>query len=250
MLNLKQMKKLILLMILVAPFRLLAQKTVTGTVYDYENRSSPLQNVVVKNLSTQAVVTTKAAGQFNIAAKVGDVLQISFQGYHTDSLYLIDLQSKTIYLPPSSTDLREVKIQSTKVSRYLNVKPDPNAKAATRVNTDGLAGKKNTDRAGGISLAFGSGKARREKEKVQLLEDRDSIETEIRNNFNDSTVHELTKLSGKDLTDFVSMYRPTAARVRSEAPFNYSLYIAQAHQTWLKLPADQRRLPPVPKLKN
>ena len=62
-------------------------------------------------------------------------------------------------------------------------------------------------------------------------------------------MYELTKLKGQDLKDFVSMYRPTAARVKSDAPFNYSLYIAQALQTWRNLPADQKRLPPVPKLK-
>jgi hypothetical protein len=242
------MKNLIILLILVAPFRLLAQKTVTGTVYDYENRSIPLPNVSVRNLTTRTVVSTKATGSFNISAKIGDILEISLNGYHTDSLYLVDLQSKTIYLPTSSTALNQVNIEATKVSRYLNVAPDPNAKAATRVTTDGLEGKKNTDRAGGISLAFGSGKARREQEKVRVLEARDGIETDIRNNFNDSTVHELTKLKGQELKDFVAMYRPTAARIRSDSPFNYSLYIAQAYQTWLKLPVAQRKLPPVPKL--
>jgi hypothetical protein len=243
------MKKLILLMILVAPFRLLAQKNVTGTVYDYENRTTPLQNVTIRNLTTKTTVATKAEGQFNIPAKIGDVLEVSYNGYHTDSLYLVDLQSKTIYLPPSSTSLQEVKIRSTKVSDYLNVKPDPNAKGATRVGTDGFEGKKNTDRAGGLTLGLGHGKMKREREKVQLLEAKDVIETEIRENFNDSTVYELTKLKGQDLKDFVSMYRPTAARVKSDAPFNYSLYIAQALQTWRSLPADQKRLPPVPKLK-
>jgi hypothetical protein len=242
------MKNLILLLILVAPFRLLAQKTVTGTVYEYENRSSPLPNVSVRNLTTRTVITTKATGYFSIPAKIGDVLEISLNGYHTDSLYIVDLQSKTIYLPASSTPLSEVNIQATKVSRYLNVAPDPNIKAATRVSTDGLQGKKNNDRAGGISLNFGSGKARREEQKVRVLEARDSFETEIRNNFNDSTVHELTKLKGQELKDFVAMYRPTTAQIRSETPFNYSLYIAQAYQTWLKLPVAQRKLPPVPKL--
>jgi len=244
------MRKLLLLIALLLPLGLWAQNTsVTGTVFDYENKDFPLQKVTVRNLTTKQAVTTKAAGQFSIAAKKGDVLEISLVGYHTDSLYLLDLQSKTIYLPSNATALKEVNIRSAKVSPYLNVTPDPNAKGATTVGTDGLEGKKNTDRAGGVTFALG-GKFRKEKQKVKLLEEKDSIETEIRTNFNEQTVQELTKLKGQDLKDFIEMYRPSAARVKSERPFNYNYYIAEAHQTWLKLPAGQRKLPPVPKMKS
>jgi len=245
------MKQFLLLITLLLPLGLWAQNTsVTGTVFDYENKDFPLQKVTVRNLTTKQAVTTKAAGQFTIPAKKGDILELSLVGYHTDSLYLLDLQSKTIYLPSNSTALKEVNIRSAKVSPYLNVAPDPNAKGATRVGTDGLEGKKNTDRAGGVTLALGSGRFRREKQKVALLEEKDSVETEIRTYFNEQTVQELTKLKGQELKDFVEMYRPSAARVKSERPFNYDYYIAEAHQAWLKLPAGQRKLPPVPEMKS
>ena len=45
------LKKLILFLIVVLPVKLLAQGNVTGTVYDFENKTFPLQQVAVKNLS-------------------------------------------------------------------------------------------------------------------------------------------------------------------------------------------------------
>ena len=244
-----KLKYLILLMAFAGPFQLLAQTTVSGNVYDYDNKTFPLQKVTVRNLNNKQVVSTKAAGQFQITAKAGDVLEFTLSGYHVDSLFLVDLKPKNIFLPSNSTALKQVDIEAVKVSPYLDVAPDPNAKSSTRVGTDGLAGKKNTDRAGGVTFALGYGKYKRDREKTQMLEARDSIDTEIRNNFNEATVHELTKLKGQELKDFIAYFRPSAARVKSERPFNYSYYIAEAHQTWLKIPAGQRKLSPVPKLK-
>ena len=76
-----------------------------------------------------------------------------------------------------------------------------------------------------------------------------TYETEIRENFNEQTIHELIKLTGQELKDFINMFRPSVALVKSERPFNYSYYIAQAHQRWLKLPPHERKAPPVQNLK-
>lgn len=241
-------KNLFLLLILVLPVGLFAQTTLSGTVYDYENRDFPLQQVAVRNLSNNQVAVTKAAGQFTIPAKKGDLLTFTLVGYHVDTLYLVDLKPKTIYLPGNSRGLKEVEIVSTKISPYLDLS-NPNAEPSRRVSTDGLEGKGNFDRAGGLKFALGYGKYRREQEKVQRLEARDVFETEINANFNAQTVHELIKLEGEELKEFMAIYRPTVAQVSSERPFNYSYYIAQAHQAWLKLTPDQRKLPPMQRLK-
>jgi hypothetical protein len=249
MLNLAMVKKLIILFIVVLPFKLLAQGNLTGTVFDFENKTLPLQQVAVRNLTNHQVAVTKASGQFTIPAKKGDVLEFKFVGYHTDTLYLTDLKPKTIYLPANTRSLNEVKIVESKISPYLDLDNPTNAKESKRVSTDDAEGKKNTDRAGGLQFALGYGKYKREQEKIRKLEERDSYETEINANFNEKTVHELIKLKGKELKDFMNMFRPSVALVQSERPFNYSYYIAQAHQKWLKLPADQRRTPPMQSLK-
>ena len=241
-------KNLFLFVILVLPIGLFAQTTLSGTVYGYENKDFPLQQVAIRNLSNNQVAVTKAAGQFTIAAKKGDLITFALVGYHIDTLYLIDLKPKTIYLPKNSTGLKEVEIVSAKISPYLDLS-NPNAQPSKRVSTDGLDGKGNFDRAGGLKFALGYGKYRREQEKVQRLEARDEFETEINANFNAQTVHELIKLEGDELKEFMAIYRPTIAQVSSERPFNYSYYIAQAHQTWLKLTPEQRKMPPMQRLK-
>lgn len=239
-------KRLIIVLSLLFPLYTFAQTGISGGVFDYENKSFPLQNVKVRNLSSQKETLTGAAGQFTIPASKGDLLEFSFKGYHTDTLYLTNMLSKTIYLPTQSTNLKEVNIQSAKLSSDLRLR-DPNARGFSRVS--GIAPTQNVGKAGGIGLAFGSGKVRREKEKAQALEIRAAYEKEINEYFNEEHVNSLIKITGQELKDFINYYRPTVERVKSDDPFNYDFYIAQAYQAWLKLPVEQRALPPMQKLK-
>lgn len=239
---------LFLFFVSIAPLGLVAQSSITGAVYDFDNKSFPMQDVLVRNLDNKKSIKTKAAGQFSLPAKVGDLIEFSHAGYHTDTLYLIDLKPKIVYLPVKSTQLKGVEITSAKVNPSVLV--DGQGKPVKRIMTDGLEGKKNTDRAGGLIVNLGYGKMKREREKVRFLEERDAYETEIRERFNEKTVGDLVKLQGQELKDFIVMFRPNVALVMSERPFNYNYYIAKAYNNWKKLPVDQRKLPPMPKLKS
>jgi len=240
------LKRLIIILLFAAPLFTFAQTGISGGVFDYENKSFPLQKVTVKNLNNQKVVITGAAGQFTISAAKGDLLEFSLPGYHTDTLYITNMQSKTIYLPSKSTSLKQVDVQGAKLSRDLNLAATK-GKGFSRVS--GIQPKGNVGRAGGIGLAFGSGKGKRERAKVQALEEKSAYETEINEYFSEEYIGKMLKISGQELKDFIAMYRPSVARVKSDDPFNYDYYIAQAYQTWLKLPAEGRKLPPVPALK-
>src|SRR5215217_4424199 len=238
-------KKLLLLLLFILPVYLSAQQVITGKVYDLENTTFPLQDVTVKNLNNNQSVKTRAAGQFSLPAKLGDLLVFSFTGYHMDTLFLIDLSPKTIYLPVNATELKEVLIQGAKINPSV-FGPDPTAEEFKRVKTDGLRGKGNNDRAGGLKLNLGYGKYRREEEKIRALEERDKYETEINQVFTEAYVTDLVKLKGQDLKDFMSLYRPGSALVSGQRPFNYDYYTVQSYHRWLKLPEWQRKLPPIP----
>jgi hypothetical protein len=241
----KMLKRLTIILLLFIPVYTFAQTGISGGVFDYDNKSFPLQKVQVKNLNNQKVVMTGAAGQFTITANKGDLLEFSLSGYHTDTLYLTNMQAKTIYLPALSTDLKQVNVRGARISKDIPLK-DPKAKPYTRVN--GIPPKTNVGRAGGVGIAFGGGKERRERAKVKALDENAAYEEEISQYFNEEHVNGLIKITGQELKDFIAYYRPTVARVKSDDPFNYDYYIAQAYQTWLKLPADQRKLPPMQKL--
>jgi len=237
------MTKKLLLILLLLPLQMLAQTAVNGRVYDFENRL-PLAQVTVENLNNKQTTRTAATGNFSITANQGDVLTFSLKGYHTDTLYLTSMRALAVYLPNSSISLTEVKIQSAKISPYLDVENiNSGIKPVKRIEGDGLEGKKNNDRAGGIILNLGFDKMKAQREKEQKLNQNEGYENEIRLNFNERTVGEMVKLKGQELKDFISIYQPSVERVRSEAPFNYTLYIAQAYQAWLKLPPEQRKVP-------
>ena len=237
-----------LFLLFAAPCTLLAQNSVSGTVYDFDNNTFPLQNVRVKNLSNNQLTLTKAAGQFTISARMGDLLEFSLMGYHTDTLYLINLLPKTIYLPGNSTALKEVQIVGAKINPSI-LSPDPQARAYKRFTPDGLQGKGNNDRAGGLLFNLGYGKYKRQQEKIRLLEERDQFQNEINTIFTEEYVSDLVKLKGQDLKDFMSLYRPPEELVKSERPFNYAMYTIKAYHTWLKLPPEQRKVPAMPVLK-
>ncbi|WP_442590135.1 hypothetical protein ACSBL2_02640 [Pedobacter sp. AW31-3R] len=240
------LKRLLMALLFAMPVHIYAQTGVSGGVFDYENKNFPLQKVTVRNLNNKKIVLTGAAGQFTIQANKGDLLELSLPGYHTDTLYLTDLQSKTIYLPVSSTDLKEVKIRSAKLSRDLNLKNPTNAQEFKRVS--GIRPTQNVGRAGGVGIAFGGGKAKREKAKEKALEVKDFYESEINKYFSEEHVNDLIKLEGQDLKDFINMYKPSVALVKGDELFNYDFYIAEAYQKWLKLSPAQRKGAPMPKL--
>jgi hypothetical protein len=240
------MNKWLVLVLCMYPILLSAQTSITGTVMDYENKMLPLEKVTVRNLTSNKATQTKAGGQFTLPASAGDILEFSLVGYHTDTLYLIDMAPKKIFLPRNSTELEEVRIQSAKISPYLDV-TNPDAREQHRVMTDAPP-TKNNQRAGGLNFNLGYGKYKRDKEKILMLEERDKWQDEIRNNFNEDKIKTLIPLKGQPLKDFMEMYRPTEYLIQTARPFNYDYYIVEAYHTWLRLPPAQRRLPPIPKL--
>jgi hypothetical protein len=235
------LKKLIILILITIPFKLLAQNnTLTGNIFDNENRTVILQGATIKNLSTKNIVLADKDGHFAISAKVGDLVSFGMVGYQTDTVYLTNLFPKNVFLRMQVNNLKPVDITSVKISPYLNTK-DPEALPARRVDY--------SKERGGIRLNLGYGKYRKEQAKIQELEERDRINEEINKNFSEEFIRSLVKFEGPDIKDFMSLYRPTVEQVKAETPFNYMLYTAQAYRVWQKLPPDQRRLPPLPKLR-
>ncbi len=235
-------RKLIILLLFLLPVQLLAQDF-SGRVYDYENKT-PLGDVRVTNLTNKRSTTSKPTGQFNLTAKTGDVLEFARSGYHKDTVLLTDMKPLAVFIASTSTNLKQVDIQSARISPYLGVENiNAGIEPTKKIEGDGLQGKKNNDRAGGVILNLGFDKMKAQREKEEKLTEADGYENEIRLNFNEKTVANLIPLKGQELKDFIAIYQPSVERVRSEAPFNYPLYTAQAYQAWLKLPPAQRKLP-------
>lgn len=235
-------KRIILLLLIVAPFQLLAQNFLTGNIYDNENRATSIEGAAIKNLTTKAFTLSDKDGHFAITAKIGDLISFGIAGFQTDTVYLTNLFPKNVYLRIAVNDLKNVDINGVKVSPMLSGLGNPDNKPPVKQMDY-------SKERGGLRLNLGYGRWRKDQLKIQELEENDRIQQEITKNFNAETVKELLKFEGPDVKDFLSLYRPTVDQVKAEKPFNYSYYTATAYRAWLKLPADQRKLPPLPKLK-
>lgn len=80
---------------------------ITGTVTDAKT-GEPLIGVTVMVKGTQTGVTTDVDGQFKLACKEGDVLQVSYIGYETKEVKVGALKMYLIELAESSEMLEEV----------------------------------------------------------------------------------------------------------------------------------------------
>jgi hypothetical protein len=236
------LKKLALILLITLPFKLFAQSnTLTGNIYDNDNRTINLQGATIKNLNSRSVAITDADGHFVISAKAGDLVSFGMVGYQTDTIYLTNLFPKNVFLRSSVNNLKEVAVTATKISPYLNTK-DPNAMPSRPVDY--------SKERGGLRLNLGYGKFKRQAAKVAELEDRDHYQEEINKNFNEATIKDLVKFEGTGIKDFIDLYRPTVEQVKAESPFNYTYYTVKSYHAWLRLPADQRKLPSLLKKAN
>ena len=239
--------KFLLFLLLFFPAGLFAQTYITGKVYDFENRKTPLQSVLVKNLTSEKFTYTKTSGEFKLLAGVGDLLEFSLNGYHTDTLYLVNLLQKAIYLPVNTTDLKEVEIVGAKINSAILAK-DKDIPEFKRFQSDGLRGKKNNDRAGGIKINLGYGRYRKEQEKREALESKQKYESEVDETFNEDFVAKLTKLKDQELKDFMERYRPDPKLVAGDEPFDYTTYTIKAYGKWIKLSPSEKARRTLPKL--
>lgn len=234
------LKKLFIFLILTSPFHLFAQNALTGNVFDNDLRSLTIEGATIKNLTTNAVALSNKDGHFAINAKIGDLITIGFSGYETDTVYLIKLFPKNIYLRAKVNQLNTVNITTTKLSPYLDLK-DPDAMPSRAIDYDKSRG--------GIRLNLGYGKFRKDQAKLQDLMEDERFQAEITANFNEETVKKAVKFEGKEIRDFLDMFRPTVNQIKEDRPFNYEFYIIRAYNSWIKLPLDQRKLPALPKIK-
>lgn len=243
------MNRLIIFLMLCIPFGVLAQTTTTGTVYDFTNKKLSLPGVKIKNINNKRVTSTGKDGRFIIGANVGDLLEFSAVGYHTDTLYLTSLLNRSIYLPSTATNLSDVNVKGVRMNSQISDAKDPLAEKYTRFSTGGnLNRKRMTDKVGGFGLNLGYGKYKREQRKKAELEDNEVYMQEIDQNFTDSLVTNLTALKGDELKNFMIIFRPTVSKVKSERPFKYDYYIATSFQAWKRLSPEQQKLKDLPKL--
>ena len=201
-----------------------AQTILKGTVYE-GNSSRKLSNVFVRDINSKEISLTDNSGNFNIRTALNHTLIFSSPGYVSDTLYLIDLKPKRIELAIRGISLNEVNVTSTRAFNPREEYPDVYEKSKFALSPSRIFGKESKD-------------ARRLKHYF----DRETDERKIDSIFNPVYVSSIVPLKGRELEDFMSMYRPPLSFLQKTPRSSLTLYINDSYKKFMALPPEKRTM--------
>jgi len=192
--------------------------------------------VKVENLSNRAFIATDAAGAFSIVAKTGDVLRFTSLGYKADTVLLTSTDVLTVYLVPEQNMLNEVKVKELEFPPgAFAFKPmmGPLGSKKIRYQTDRLGNP-----IGGILFnpfsLFGGG------ESPESKTERFAKEEQIGQVFNAATLGKYLPISGQELANFITLYRPDI-KTFYDKEFNMTVYLNACYRKFMQLPVEKRQ---------
>jgi len=231
------MKNILVAFIFFLPLFTQAQTVLKGTAYDADKRSK-LNLVFVNNLTQREADHSGQKGDFIVNAEIGDLVIFSCPGYQSDTLIIEDLNPKMVLLRPSLIVLDEVIVSAKgKTEDIRSVYSSAYSTASTSI----------LSKDGNLSLYNAFSKQSQQKRAFQKLMDSELNEKAIDRKFNSQLVTELTKIRGQLLEDFMSYYRPTYSEVNSMSESELRSYIVSSYNEYIKLPAEARIYPALPK---
>lgn len=231
------MKNILVIFLFLLPFLTEAQTVLRGTAYDADRRSK-LNLVFVNNLTQREADHSGQKGDFVVNAEIGDLVIFSCPGYQSDTLIVEDLNPKMVLLRPSLIVLDEVIVSAKGKTEDIR---SAYSSAYSAASTSILS------KDGGLSLYNAFSKQSQQKRAFQRLMESELNEKAIDRKFNAQLVTELTKIRGQLLEDFMSYYRPTYSQVNSMSEGELKSYIISSYNEYIKLPAEARIYPALPK---
>lgn len=201
-----------------------AQTILRGTVYEGKS-ARKLANVFVRDINSKEISLTDNSGNFNIRTVLNHTLVFSSPGYVSDTLYLVDLNPKHIELSFRNITLNTVNVTSTRSFNPREEYPDVYEKSKFALSPSRIFGKEAKD-------------ARRLKHYF----DREIDERQVDSIFNAAYVSSVVPLKGRDLENFMSMYRPSLAFLKKTPRSSLTLYLNDSYKKFMALPPEKRSL--------
>jgi hypothetical protein len=196
--------------------------TVTETI-----KNTKLENVFIRDINNKQVGLTDNEGNFDIRTEMGHTLIFTLTGYVADTLYVIDFKPKHVELKLQGVSLRDVTIYGSAATFNPEAEyPEVYEKSKFALSFSRVFGKESRD-ARRLKRYFAN-----EIEQRQI----DSI-------FNKALVSSVVPLKGRDLENFMTMYRPTLAFAKNSSQQTLVVYINDSYRKYEALPADKRGLP-------
>jgi hypothetical protein len=201
-----------------------AQKTLKGTVYE-EGTNTGLSDVFIRDINSRQVSITDKKGNFTINTAAGHTLIFNSPGYNSDTLYLVDVAPKKIKLTTQRISLQQVNV-TAKRTEFNPREEYPEVYEKSKVYVFSPS-----------TWFSGEGKkARRLKHYFQ----REAEQRNIDAAFSPGYVSSIVPLRGNDLENFMTMFRPSYAFLRSNNRESMAAYVNDSYKKFMALPPDKR----------
>jgi hypothetical protein len=203
-----------------------AQGVLRGTVA--ENASnSPLSNVFIRDINSKQLALSDGGGSFEIKTETGHSLIFDCPGYVSDTLYVINMEPKRIHLLVKTIALREVSIKAGRPSFDPHTEyPQVYEKSKVYI----------------LSPTTWFSKEGKDARRLKKYFAHEAEEEHVDAVFNMTYVGSIVPLKGQQLEDFMVMYRPTYAFVKSNNGESMAAYINDCYKKYQALPPDKRTL--------
>jgi hypothetical protein len=204
-----------------------AQDVLKGTVYE-NGTNIRLNNVFIRDNNNKQVTLTDKNGDFNLKTATGHILIFNSPGYNPDTLYLIDMRPKKIMMVTKTINLQQVNVTATRQAFNPRVEyRQVYEKSKVYV----------------FSPSTWFSKEAKDARRLKKYFQRDAEEQHIDNVFTPVYVGSIVPLKGKELANFISLYRPTYKFLRSNNSESLVAYINDSYKKYQALPPDKRALP-------
>ncbi|MDB5274966.1 MAG: hypothetical protein JWO58_3333 [Chitinophagaceae bacterium] len=212
------------IIILLFALKPLYAQTLKGSVVE-SGGTERIANVFIRDMNSKAVTLTDKKGNFIIQTEPGHTLIFSSPGYVSDTLYVADMGLKRVKMLVQGIALNQVNILSSRMPFNPRVESaDVYRKSKVYVMSPSTWFSREGKNARRLKRYF----AREEQERHI-----DSV-------FNRVYVSTLVPLRGRELADFMTLYRPTYAYVMNNNGPSLALYINDSYKKFMALPPDQR----------
>ena len=205
-----------------------AQAILSGTIYDIDTKVT-LSNVLVRNTINKQLTITGKSGNFRILAAANDLLIFTLHGYVPDTLYLIDLTPKKIEMVSATNTLSEVQINASSVEPAF----DPQQEYPEVYEKSKFA----------LSPTRLFGKDARNARHLKHYFDNEIKQRRIDSIFNRTRVSDIIPLKGRDLRNFMTLYRPRLSFLNKSSPADLNLYINACYKKFRQLTPKEQALP-------
>ena len=204
-----------------------AQGILKGAVYESGNNNK-LPDVFIRDSNTKQLGLTDKDGNFAIRTETGHTIIFDAPGYVSDTLYVIDMDPKKIVLQTKTIALREVSINSTRaVFDPRKEYPDVYTKSKLYI----------------MSPTSWFSKDAKDARRMKHYFAREAEERRVDAVFTRAYVGSIIPLKGQQLDDFMTMYRPSYAFIKSNNSESLAVYINDNYKKYQALPPEKRNLP-------